>query len=182
MEALPHLISGGMRQRAMLALALAGGPRLLVADEPTTALDVTIQAQILALLLDLRRELSLAILLVTHDLGVVAEAADRALVMYAGEIVESASVDDLFDRPAHPYTRGLLACAPAGRPGGAGDCRPSRARCPSPDGAPRVCVRAEVPRGLRTLPRRAPDASPGAGGRHRGRVLPLDGPPAGVSR
>ncbi len=113
MGAYPHAMSGGMRQRAMLALALAGGPRLLVADEPTTALDVTIQAQILALLLELRRELSLAILLVTHDLGVVAEAADRALVMYAGEIVESASVRDLFDRPAHPYTRGLLASRPA---------------------------------------------------------------------
>ena len=118
MDALPHLMSGGMRQRAMLALALAGGPRVLVADEPTTALDVTIQAQILALLLELRRELSLAILLVTHDLGVVAEAAARALVMYAGEIVESASVADLFDRPAHPYTRGLLASRPAA--GGAG--------------------------------------------------------------
>ena len=118
MDALPHLMSGGMRQRAMIALALAGGPRVLVADEPTTALDVTIQAQILALLLELRRELSLAILLVTHDLGVVAEAADRALVMYAGEIVESASVADLFDRPAHPYTKGLLASRPAA--GGAG--------------------------------------------------------------
>jgi oligopeptide/dipeptide ABC transporter ATP-binding protein len=113
LDAYPHAMSGGMRQRAMLALALAGGPRLLVADEPTTALDVTIQAQILDLLLRLRRELSLAVLLVTHDLGVVAEAADRALVMYAGEIVESAPVAELFDRPAHPYTRGLLASRPA---------------------------------------------------------------------
>jgi peptide/nickel transport system ATP-binding protein len=113
MDAYPHAMSGGMRQRAMLALALAGAPRLLVADEPTTALDVTIQAQILALLLSLRHELSLAVLLVTHDLGVVAEAADRALVMYAGEIVESAPVRALFDRPAHPYTRGLLAARPA---------------------------------------------------------------------
>jgi peptide/nickel transport system ATP-binding protein len=121
MDAFPHAMSGGMRQRAMLALALAGGPRLLVADEPTTSLDVTIQAQILALLLELRRELSLAILLVTHDLGVVAEAADRALVMYACEIVESATVRDLFDRPAHPYTRGLLASRPA-----AGEARRGR--------------------------------------------------------
>jgi len=110
---LPHRMSGGMRQRAMLALALAGGPRLLVADEPTTALDVTIQAQILDLLLDLRRELSLAVLLVTHDLGVVAETADRVLVMYAGEIVERAAARDLFARPSHPYTRGLLASRPA---------------------------------------------------------------------
>jgi len=116
--AYPHAMSGGMRQRAMLALALAGGPRLLVADEPTTALDVTIQAQILELLLELRRDLSLAVLLITHDLGVVAEAADRALVMYAGEIVESAPVGELFERPAHPYTRGLLASRP-----GSGDAR-----------------------------------------------------------
>jgi oligopeptide/dipeptide ABC transporter ATP-binding protein len=101
-----------MRQRAMLALALAGGPRLLVADEPTTALDVTIQAQVLRLLLDLRATLGLSILLITHDLGVVAEVADRALVMYAGSIVECASVHDLFERPAHPYTRALLAARP----------------------------------------------------------------------
>ncbi len=141
MEALPHAMSGGMRQRAMLALALAGGPRLLVADEPTTALDVTIQAQILSLLLELRRELSLAILLVTHDLGVVAEAADRALVMYAGEIVESASVRDLFDRPAHPYTRGLLASRPAA--GGAGRGRRLAAlggSVPEPGQRPRGCA------------------------------------------
>ncbi|KAA0255699.1 ABC transporter ATP-binding protein [Acidobacteria bacterium ACD] len=112
MEDVPHRMSGGMRQRAMLALALAGGPRLLVADEPTTALDVTIQAQLLALLRRLREELSLTVLVITHDLGVVAELADRALVMYAGEIVEEAPVADLFARPAHPYTRALLAARP----------------------------------------------------------------------
>ncbi|HEY3349357.1 MAG TPA: ABC transporter ATP-binding protein [Thermoanaerobaculia bacterium] len=141
MDALPHLMSGGMRQRAMLALALAGGPRLLVADEPTTALDVTIQAQILALLLDLRRELSLAILLVTHDLGVVAEAADRALVMYAGEIVESAVVRDLFDRPAHPYTRGLLASRPAAGVAGRGRRLPALAgTVPEPGQRPQGCA------------------------------------------
>jgi oligopeptide/dipeptide ABC transporter ATP-binding protein len=117
LDDLPHRMSGGMRQRAMLALALAGGPRLLVADEPTTALDVTIQAQILDLLSALRRDLGLAILLVTHDLGVVAEMADRALVMYAGEIVESAAVRDLFERPAHPYTRALLRSRPAAASG-----------------------------------------------------------------
>lgn len=114
MSDLPHRMSGGMRQRAMIALALAGGPRLLVADEPTTALDVTIQAQILDLLKALRKELDLAILLVTHDLGVVAETADRAIVMYAGEIAETATVVDLFAAPAHPYTRGLLASRPGG--------------------------------------------------------------------
>ncbi len=112
MEDLPHRMSGGMRQRAMIALALAGGPRLLVADEPTTALDVTIQAQLLDLLRRLRDELGLAVLLVTHDLGVVAEAADRALVMYAGEIVEEGPVSRILDSPAHPYTRALLASRP----------------------------------------------------------------------
>ena len=113
MDDLPHRMSGGMRQRAMLALALAGSPRLLVADEPTTALDVTVQAQILALLGKLRDELGLALLLVTHDLGVVAEIADRAMVMYAGEIVEKANVEALFRSPAHPYTRALLGARPA---------------------------------------------------------------------
>ncbi len=115
MEDLPHRMSGGMRQRAMIALALAGGPRLLVADEPTTALDVTIQAQLLELLRRLRDELGLAVLLVTHDLDVVAEAADRALVMHAGEIVEEGPVSRLLAAPAHPYTRELLgARLPAG--------------------------------------------------------------------
>lgn len=109
---LPHRMSGGMRQRAMLALALAGGPRLLVADEPTSALDVTIQAQLLELVDRLRRELGLAVLLVTHDLGVVAEAADRVLVLYAGEIVEEAPVRRILSAPGHPYTRALLASWP----------------------------------------------------------------------
>ncbi len=109
MKDLPHRMSGGMRQRAMIALALAGGPRLLVADEPTTALDVTIQAQVLELLRRLRDELGLAVLLVTHDLDVVAETADRALVLHAGEIVEEGPVSRLLAAPAHPYTRALLA-------------------------------------------------------------------------
>jgi len=115
MDDYPHRMSGGMKQRATIALALAGGPRLLVADEPTTALDVTIQAQILGLLRRLRDELGLAVLLITHDLGVVAEIADRALVMYAGEIVEEAEAAELFAAPAHPYTRGLLASRPEAR-------------------------------------------------------------------
>ena len=111
-EAYPHQLSGGMRQRVMIAMALACKPKLLIADEPTTALDVTIQAQILALLRDLRDRTGAAILLITHDLGVIAETADRVLVMYAGEIVEEAPVDLLFENPRHPYTRGLLSSVP----------------------------------------------------------------------
>ena len=108
----PHQLSGGQRQRVMLAIALACRPRLLIADEPTTALDVTIQAQILDLMMDLRDEFGMAIIVITHNMGVVAETADRVLVMYAGRIVEQAPVARLFDRPLHPYTRGLLDCVP----------------------------------------------------------------------
>ncbi|PWT82015.1 MAG: peptide ABC transporter ATP-binding protein [Acidobacteria bacterium] len=108
----PHQLSGGMRQRVMIAMALACNPRLLIADEPTTALDVTIQAQILELLNDLRRNRDLAVLLITHDLGVVAEVADRVAVMYTGRIVEESDVTELFLRPKHPYTEGLLRSVP----------------------------------------------------------------------
>jgi peptide/nickel transport system ATP-binding protein len=108
----PHQLSGGLRQRVMIAMALMCKPELLIADEPTTALDVTIQAQILRLLADLRRELGIALLLITHDLGVVARIADRVNVMYAGAIAESATAAQLFADPRHPYTRGLLACLP----------------------------------------------------------------------
>ncbi len=113
----PHQLSGGLRQRALIALALACGPALLIADEPTTALDVTIQAQILDLLRDLQKRLGLALLLITHDLGVVAEMADRVAVMYAGRIVEESPVEPLFAGPKHPYTRGLMASIPGGAPG-----------------------------------------------------------------
>jgi len=113
----PHQLSGGLRQRALIALALACNPALVIADEPTTALDVTIQAQILDLLRDLRTRLGLSLLLITHDLGVVAEMADRVMVMYAGRIVEEAPVAELFRNPSHPYTRGLLASMPGGTPG-----------------------------------------------------------------
>ena len=104
----PHNLSGGMRQRVMIAMAVACGPKLLIADEPTTALDVTTQAQVLDLLDDLRRKLSMAVLLITHDLGVVAQWADRIAVMYAGRIVEKASIGPFFAKPMHPYSRGLL--------------------------------------------------------------------------
>jgi oligopeptide/dipeptide ABC transporter ATP-binding protein len=113
LEDYPHQLSGGMRQRVMIAMALACSPKLLIADEPTTALDVTIQAQILELLLSLRDELGMAIIIITHNMGVVAETADRVLVMYAGKIVEQAGVDALFETPAHPYTRGLLESIPS---------------------------------------------------------------------
>ncbi len=108
----PHELSGGMRQRVMIAIALACHPKLLIADEPTTALDVTIQAQILDLMRDLKSEIGAAILLITHDLGVVAEMAQRVIVMYAGRKVEEAAVRDLFRHPRHPYTQGLLASMP----------------------------------------------------------------------
>ncbi|HEX3560469.1 MAG TPA: ABC transporter ATP-binding protein [Pyrinomonadaceae bacterium] len=108
----PHQLSGGMRQRVMIAMALACDPKLLIADEPTTALDVTIQAQILELIDELRRTRNLAVLLITHDLGVVAEVADRVAVMYTGRIVEESPVEELFARPKHPYTEGLLRSVP----------------------------------------------------------------------
>ncbi|KQN74835.1 ABC transporter ATP-binding protein [Devosia sp. Leaf64] len=118
----PHELSGGMRQRAMIALALACDPKIIIADEPTTALDVTIQAQILGLISDLQKRLGTAQILITHDLGVVSEVADRVIVMYAGRKVEEASIFDLFDRPFHPYTIGLMGAVPgAGASSEAGD-------------------------------------------------------------
>ena len=109
----PHQLSGGMRQRVMIAMALACNPMVLIADEPTTALDVTIQAQILNLMIELKERLGTAIIMITHDLGVVAETAQRVVVMYAGKKVEQATVDDLFSEPLHPYTRGLLKSIPS---------------------------------------------------------------------
>jgi oligopeptide/dipeptide ABC transporter ATP-binding protein len=139
----PHEFSGGMRQRAMIAIALAPGPKLLLADEPTTALDVTIQDQILKLLLRLRSELAMSVLLVTHDLGVVAETCDRVAVMYAGRMMETADVHTLFRAPAHPYTRGLIGCVP--------DLRHARQMLSSISGVPPDP--RELPPGCRFAPR-----------------------------
>jgi peptide/nickel transport system ATP-binding protein len=113
----PHQLSGGMRQRVLIAMALACQPSLVIADEPTTALDVTIQAEILDLLREMKSALDLSLLLITHDLGVIAETADRVAVMYAGRIVETGPVREIFGNPRHPYTQGLLASIPGGRPG-----------------------------------------------------------------
>jgi oligopeptide/dipeptide ABC transporter ATP-binding protein len=143
--AYPHQFSGGMRQRVMIAMALACNPKLLIADEPTTALDVTIQAQVLDLMKRLRQRLNTAIMFISHDLGVIADIADRVIVMYAGRIVEDADVDTIFRSPAHPYTRGLLRSIPrlhgesrrlhqipgsVPTPGTIGTGCPFRARCP----------------------------------------------------
>ena len=108
----PHEMSGGMRQRAMIAMALSCDPKLLIADEPTTALDVTIQAQIMDLIMDLNKKLNMGIILITHDLGVVSQTCDRIIIMYLGHIVEEGTVEDIFDRPLHPYTVGLIKSIP----------------------------------------------------------------------
>jgi oligopeptide/dipeptide ABC transporter ATP-binding protein len=148
-EAYPHQLSGGMRQRVMIAMALSCNPQVLIADEPTTALDVTIQAQILDLMRELRQTLGTAMILITHDMGVVAENADRVVVMYAGRKVEEAPVDDLFERPAHPYTRGLLASIP--HLDAASRTSPSRTRLNEIKGM--VPVLSRLPRGCAFAPR-----------------------------
>jgi len=134
----PHQLSGGMRQRVMMAIAIACRPPLVIADEPTTALDVTVQAQILELLRDMKRQLELSLLLITHDLGVIAETADRVAVMYAGRIVEQGPVREIFRNPKHPYTRGLLASIPGDRAGGR--LRAIEGTVPSLASLPRGCA------------------------------------------
>ncbi len=134
----PHQLSGGMRQRVMIAIALACRPKLLIADEPTTALDVTVQAQILELLLDLQKKLEMAIVLITHDLGVVAETAERVAVMYSGRVVESATTRELFAHPRHPYTAGLFLSLPRVDREGA-PLRPIEGSVPDPMHSPSGC-------------------------------------------
>jgi dipeptide transport system ATP-binding protein len=167
LAAYPHQLSGGMAQRVMIAMAIACRPRLLIADEPTTALDVTIQAQILALLHKLRRERDMALLLITHDLGVVAEVAQRVLVMYAGQVVETGRVPALFEAPRHPYTAALLAALPERNRG--------RRRLAALPGV--VPGLAERPAGCRLAPR-CPRAQP----RCRAEVPPLYDLGSGLAR
>ncbi|MEH7381706.1 ABC transporter ATP-binding protein [Bacillus sp. JJ1533] len=134
----PHRLSGGMRQRVMIAIAMSCNPKLLIADEPTTALDVTIQAQILDLMKDLSRKFDTSILLITHDLGVVSEVADKIVVMYGGQVVEQSPVDDLFDEPLHPYTVGLMNSIPAIE-GEIERLQSIEGNVPSPENMPKGC-------------------------------------------
>jgi oligopeptide/dipeptide ABC transporter ATP-binding protein len=135
----PHEMSGGMRQRAMLAMALACSPRLLIADEPTTALDVTIQAQILKLIVDLNRELDMSVMLVTHDLGIVSQTCTRLLIMYLGQIVEEGPVQNIFEQPLHPYPAGLLTSSPTRNPPRGNPLAMIRGVVPAPGETPSGC-------------------------------------------
>ncbi|HZS40658.1 MAG TPA: ABC transporter ATP-binding protein [Polyangia bacterium] len=160
----PHQLSGGMRQRVMIAMALACRPRLVIADEPTTALDVTIQAQIMELLASLRAELGMALLLITHDLGVVAESCDRVVVMYAGHVVEHAGARELFARPRHPYTAGLLRSVPSLQPleaGGRGRLQEIPGMVPRLDQLPSGCrFQDRCPRVQERCRKEAPPLAP----------------------
>jgi len=181
----PHQLSGGQQQRVVIAMALAAEPRILLADEPTTALDVTVQAQILDLLAGLRRDLGLTVLLVTHDLAVVAETCDRVLVMYAGELVEEAPAADLFAHPAHPYTSALLATLPRlGRPLPRGHLPTIRGRVPDAAEPPPGCpFHPRCERAFAACSRRHPPLYALRGGR-RARCLLHDtpaAPPAGAA-
>jgi len=167
----PHRLSGGMRQRVMIAIAIACRPRLLIADEPTTALDVTIQAQILELLRDLRAELGMAVMLISHDLGVIAEFARRVVVMYAGRVVEDAGVDALFASPGHPYTEGLMASMPP-LEGGVGRLYAIPGRIPDLDEAISGCRFAPRCAHVEAICRAAPPALVAIDPSHRVRCTP----------
>lgn len=158
-RAYPHQMSGGMRQRVMIAIALAGEPDLLIADEPTTALDVTVQAQILEVLDRLRKARGMAVLLITHDLGVVAGRADRVAVMYAGQIVETATTADLFALPSHPYTQGLFASIPR-LDSARGRLTPITGQVPSPDRWPAGCrFQPRCPEAMEVCGRAPPESA-----------------------
>ncbi|MDX1632626.1 MAG: ABC transporter ATP-binding protein [Thermoanaerobaculia bacterium] len=167
MGSYPHELSGGQCQRVTIAMALAAGPEILLADEPTTGLDVTIQAQILELLRRLRRDLGLSVLLVTHDLGVVAETCDRVVVLYAGEVVEEGSVEAIFEAPAHPYTRALLRAVPRlGDPAPRGEMSAIPGSSPSAEERPAGCpFHPRCPEVMEVCRRRHPGIFSGEGGR-----------------
>jgi peptide/nickel transport system ATP-binding protein len=169
LDAYPHQLSGGMRQRVMIAIALACEPQLLIADEATTALDVTIQAQIVELLAELQSELGMAMIWITHDLGVVAGIADRVLIMYAGRVVEEGTVDEIFDSPRHPYTRGLLGSLPAAHSVGDSDLQVIPGLPPDPTALPPGCAfwpRCSV-RGNPRCESEVPPLRPAGSGTHR---------------
>jgi peptide/nickel transport system ATP-binding protein len=182
-DAYPHELSGGMRQRAMIAMALANEPKLLIADEPTTALDVTVQAQILDLIERLRRELGMAVVLITHDLGVVAEVADRIAVMYAGQVIESAPKERIFRAPEHPYTWGLLRSIPRlDRPRGEA-LVPVAGRPPSLIDPPAGCrFHPRCPYALPAHARVEPALEPAGGEGHEVRCLLTPGTRQGLWR
>jgi len=161
----PHQLSGGMRQRVMIAMALANDPAVLIADEPTTALDVTIQAQILELLDALKRRFDMAVLFITHDLGVVAETAQRVAVLYAGRVVETGAVGQIFAAPQHPYTRGLLDSLPSARTRPGELLRVIPGRVPDLIARPKGCsFRERCPRALAVCEQRDPRLESGRGG------------------
>ena len=180
-QAFPHELSGGMRQRAMIAMALALRPKLLIADEPTTALDATVQAQLMELLGGMQRELGMAMIVITHDLGLVATVADRVLVMYAGRGAESADYRTIFRSPHHPYTRGLLASIP-GAAGSGGRLVPIVGPAAEPDPDPeRLRLPSPLPvRHGRLRPRAAPARPPS--GDERGALVGLLASPRGGRR